>query len=374
MKPLAWALAAMCALFLAAVLAATNTIDLPGNWRASLGLASSGSPPDLPCRPGLYRASPASPPVPAGHWRREPDAPKAQIEGSATAIGPLVYVVGGSRPGNLHTVLAYDTRSRGWSSPTHLPVGLNHSQAVTHDGRLYLAGGYRDGETETSELWEYDPRRDRWRQLAPMPEARGAAAAAVIGDRLYVADGAPQTYFVDDPGEPLRTLAIYDFRSGEWSRGPDAPLAVHHVAGAALGGRLYLAGGRTDPEASSDAFLSYDPRSRSWERLPPLPAGPLSSIGAVAAGGRIVVFGGDDELGWRDGGGSVAASAWAYDPAAREWSRLPDLAVERHAFGAAASGGGVYAIAGSYCPGLKPTGPVGTHTVESLAMPAPPAG
>jgi hypothetical protein len=65
-------------------------------------------------------------------------------------------------------------------------------------------------------------------------------------------------------------------------------------------------------------------------------------------------------------GGSVAASAWAFDPKSRKWRRLPDLGIERHAFGAAVAGGRIYAIAGSYCPGLKPNGPVGTHTVESL--------
>jgi hypothetical protein len=33
-------------------------------------------------------------------------------------------------------------------------------------------------------------------------------------------------------------------------------------------------------------------------------------------------------------------------------------------------GGRIYAIAGSICPGLKPSGPVGTHTVESLPISA----
>ena len=90
----------------------------------------------------------------------------------------------------------------------------------------------------------------------------------------------------------------------------------------------------------------------------------------VAAGGRVVVFGGDDEAGWEDGGGSVSASAWAFDPQTSSWSRLPDLNIERHAFGAAVAGNRIYAVAGSYCPGLKPGGAVTTHTVESLPVSA----
>ena len=55
-----------------------------------------------------------------------------------------------------------------------------------------------------------------------------------------------------------------------------------------------------------------------------------------------------------------------FDPKAEHWQRLPDLEIERHAFGAAVADGRIYALGGSYCPGIKQNGPVGTHTVESL--------
>jgi N-acetylneuraminic acid mutarotase len=364
MKPLALLAGLMTVVFVVGALAAAQVIDLPGNWRTTLGLAQET--PNPPCRLGLYRHSPKSPPVPAGRWRSEPEAPKAQVEGSAVAIGRTIYTAGGSRPGNLHTFLAYDTRSRKWSEPSRLPVGLNHSQAVSYRGDLYLAGGYLEGVEATSDFWKYDPQSDRWAELPPMGQPRGAAAAAVIGGRLYVIDGAPQTYGVSNPGGPYDSLEIYDFKTGSWSSGPDAPIAVHHASAASLGGRLYMAGGRTDPEESSDEFLRYDPGTERWERLPSLPPGRYSSLGVVATGGKLVVFGGDDESGWKDGGGSVSPSAWAFDPKTGKWSRLPDLKIERHAFAAAVAGGRIYAIGGSYCPGLKPNGPVSTHTVESL--------
>ena len=176
----------------------------------------------------------------------------------------------------------------------------------------------------------------------------------------------PQPYGVNDPEAPQPILEIFHFRSGTWSSTTPPPVGVHHVGVAVLGGKIYMAGGRVDNETSSAAFLSYDPKADRWTRLPELPQGPISSLGMVAAGGRVVVFGGDDEVGWEDGGGWVTPSAWAFDPATRRWERLPDLAIERHAFGAAVAGGRIFAIGGSLCPGLKPTGPVGTHTVESL--------
>jgi Kelch motif len=367
-KALGALLAAMVVALVVAVLVAVEAIDLPGHLRTTLGLAEET--PDPPCRHGLYRDDPSSPPPSPGSWRFELPAPKAPVEGSATAVGPVVYSLGGSSPGNLHRVLAYDTRSRRWSEPTSLPTGLNHSPAVTYRGDIYLPGGYIEGAEATSNFWQYDPRTNRWAKLAPLHQPRGAAAAGVIGDKLYVADGAPQTYGIGNPGGPYDSLEIYDFATDSWSSGPDAPFALHHSAAAVLDGKLYMAGGRPDPESSSDAFFRYDPRAERWEGLPRLPTGPISSVGMVAAGDRVVLIGGDDELGWKDGGGSVSPMAWAFDPKTARWIRLPDLAIERHAFGAAVASNRIYAIGGSYCPGIKPGGPVATHTIESLSLSA----
>jgi len=364
MKILAGLLAAMSILFGVAVLAYADVVDLPGNWRAKLGFETGA--PDPPCRLGLYRRDPASPAPAPGQWRPEPAVPHAQVEGSAAAIGPVIYIAGGSRPGNLHRVLRFDTRSGSWSEPAQLPVGLNHSPAVTHDGKLYLAGGYLGGDAATNRVFEFDPAANRWSELPPMARARGGAAAAAIGDRLYVIDGGPQFFGVEDPPPPYARLEIFDFRTRAWRTGAPPPIAAHHLAAADLDGRLYLAGGRTGVESATDAFLRYDPASDRWARLPNLPQGKIASMDLVAAGGRIVVLGGDSEVGWEEGGGWVSPAAWAFDPGSERWQRLPDLRVERHAFGTAAAGGRIYAIAGSYCPGLKPGGPVATRTVESL--------
>jgi N-acetylneuraminic acid mutarotase len=365
-KILAVLLAALSILFGVAVLAYADVIDLPGSWRTQLGFQEEA--PNPPCRPGLYRRSPDSPvPVP-GQWKFEPEAPKAPIESGGATIGSTVYVAGGNEPGNLHTVLAFDARSGRWSEPTKLPVGLNHVAAAAHDGKLYLAGGFLEGNEETNLFLEYDPATGKWSKLPPMKRARGGAAAVTIGDELYVIDGGPQPYGVEDPRPAYALLEVFDFRTGTWSTKTPPPVGVHHVMAALLNGQIYLAGGRIDDETSSAAFVRYDPASDRWTRLGDLPEGKISSLGLVAGGGRIVIFGGDDEVGWEDGGGFVSPTAWAYDPETKKWTRLPDLHVERHAFAAAVADGRAYAIGGSICPGFKPNGAVVTHTVESLPL------
>jgi N-acetylneuraminic acid mutarotase len=200
---------------------------------------------------------------------------------------------------------------------------------------------------------------------------RGAAAAAVVGDKLYVAGGAPQTFGVSAEGSPYGTLEIFNFKTEEWESGPDMPVPRHHTVGVGLGGKFYVAGGRaglldlnndTPPVAEFDR---YDPAAERWERLPKLPFG-VSFSGITAAAGRVVIAGGEDMVDWEDGGGWVTPSAWAFDPKANRWQRLPDMTIERRGFGLVKAGGRIYALMGGYCPGLRPKGPLGTPTVESL--------
>lgn len=368
-KVLAALAAVMSAVFVLGVLAATDKVNLPGNWRAELGLAEET--PNPPCRLGMYREAPAAPKPEPGRWRFEPEAPRAAVEGSAIAIGPVIYATNGSYPGDLHRVVSYDTRTRRWSEPTATPIGLNHSQAATYRGDLYLAGGYLDGEEPTNELWRYDPRSDEWTQLPSMVKPRGAAGTAVVGNKLYVAGGAPRTFGLSSDGSPYGTLEIFDFETERWSEGPDMPVPRHHLVAAGLGGKLYVAGGRTGlRDRDNDApptgeFDRYDPGAERWERLPKMPFA-SSYPGITTAAGKIVVVGGENSSHWEDGGGWVTPTAWAFDPATERWQRLPDLRIERRGMGAASTGGRVYALMGSYCPGIKPNGPVGTHTVESL--------
>lgn len=373
MKVLAALAAVMSALFVVGVLATANVINLPGTWKTKLGLQEET--PNPPCRLGLYRESPSSPKPGPGKWRFEPEMPKGPVEGGAIAIGPVIYATNGSYPGNLHTFLTFDTRTGRWSEPSRTPIGLNHSQAATYKGDLYLAGGYLDGEAATNQFWSYDPETKEWTQLPPMNMARGAAGSAVVGDKLYVAGGAPQTFGVHSEGSAYGTLEIYDFKTGEWSRGPDMPVPRHHLAAAGLGGKFYVVGGRiglldtNNDIPPTGEFNRYDPKTEKWERLPELPF-PASYPGITTAAGKIVVAGGEDQSRWEDGGGWVTPAAWAFDPKANRWQRLPDLNIERRGMGAASTNGRIYVLAGSHCPGIKPNGPTPTHTVESLPISA----
>jgi hypothetical protein len=348
--------------------AAVAGVSLPGPpVREWLGVADDGF--DYPpCEVGMYRYGPRTPPPPDGpqRWRLEERAPGGPAEGSAAAVGRMIYTFNGSGPFHLRTVYAFDTENGEWTAPTRTPVGLNHHWAVAYRGDIYLAGGLLDGENPTARVWRYDPEANRFSELPPMRQARGGTGAAVIGDKLYVVGGSANAFpkgFV----ESYQTLEVYDFNTGRWEVGPEMPSGRHHVASAVLDGKLYVLGGRNETDLTLDTFERYDPATEEWEELPPMPLA-QSSAAMVAAGGKLVAFGGEDETDWDEGKGWVTGSAWAFDPDANRWQRLPELNVERRAHGGAVTRGRIYALMGSYCPGLTARGPRGTRTVESLPV------
>lgn len=283
------------------------------------------------------------------------------------AIGGVVYVAGGiaypiARPGALE---AYDTSNGSWSLRAPMPEDVNHAAAAPYRGSLYVLGGYAGfpengplhglAGDETGRFFRYSPTADTWSELAPMPTSRGALAAAVIGDRLYAVGGYSAALGT------LARLEIYDFRTGRWTRGPDMGEPREHLAAAALYGALYVFGGRDfyggQTYATAERFV---PSLGHWEQLPPMRVA-RAGFQAVAAGNRLVVFGGE-----RPGSGTrgTIGQVEAFDPRTQAWTELPPMPHPRHGLGGAWDGRRVYALEGG-----EETVLGGSTLAEALRMP-----
>src|SRR6185436_14582257 len=105
----------------------------------------------------------------------------------------------------------------------------------------------------TNTVFEYNPSTTNWTARAPMPTARSAGAAAVIGDLIYVAGGRPPEG---------QDFAAYHPGSNQWTTLPVMPTARNHLAAAAIDGRIYVAGGRLGGGFTSEmtnVIEVYDP-------------------------------------------------------------------------------------------------------------------
>jgi Kelch motif/Galactose oxidase, central domain len=290
----------------------------------------------------------------APRWRQGAELPVPRSEVAATLAGGQIYVVGGyladGQPTN--RVDAYSPRTNSWRRVTDLPVTVHHPMAAGHRGRLYVLGGYGpDGARQTAFVLVGGV----WTPLPPMPESRAAGGAAAIGGKLFVAGGV--TTGTDGSRSLARQTMVYDVARRRWSLAP-GPTRREHLGVTALNGRLYAVGGRTAGfDTNLAAFESYRPGARSWLRLRPVPG----KRGGTAAGavGRFIVSAGGEAP------GGTIRTVFAYDTRARRWRRLPNLPTPRHGLGVVGAAGRVYVIAGGRQPGLA--GVSGAN--ESLRLP-----
>ncbi len=123
------------------------------------------------------------------------------------------------------------------------------------------------------------------------------------------------------------------------------PTPRNHIASAALGGRIYTTGGRTGQNL--DVVESYDPARDSW-RVEPSLGVPRSGHAAAVAGGRLIVFGGEQ----LEEGDETIAPVESLRPGGDWAGGLPPMRTPRHGLGGAAFGGRIYALEGGPQPGL----------------------
>jgi len=179
-----------------------------------------------------------------------------------------------------------------------LPAPMAYgATAATPDGILLIGGSNADGLSER--VWLLDG-EDSLREMPALPYGIDNAAAAAIGRKVYVAGGNGPD---GTPGRELLCLDLDNLAKG-WQRLKPMPGdARMQPAMAASDGRLYLFGGFAGRTASSEPTLStdglcYDPRKNKWSSIegPAEPDGTPLSLGGGAAttlpDGSILAVGG----------------------------------------------------------------------------------
>jgi len=174
--------------------------------------------------------------------------------------------------------------------------------------------------------------------LLPLPIAVASFGAAVCDQHLYVYGGhvgAAHAHSRDNLSSNFWRIPLTP--NAAWETLP-VQASVQGLALVAHRGLLYRIGGMTARNAagedddlhSTSDFCRFDPQSKSWEELPPLPA-PRSSHDAVVVGDLLYVIGG-----WKLAG--TGEGEWHNDclvidlaPPSPVWSRVPDPPFQRRA-------------------------------------------
>lgn len=172
---------------------------------------------------------------------------------------------------------------------------------------------------------------------AQLPLARTEVAGAALQGRVVVAGG-----LTADGGASDR-VDVYDPATDRWEVGPALPVGLHHSGMATVGDRVYLAGGYTNRPGqdwvAQARVLSWGAGERAWREEPPM-AEARGGLALAGAGPRLVALGGTDPR------GTVLRRTEVLTPGQPGWRPGPDLTEPRDHLAAASSGGRVYAIGG----------------------------
>ncbi len=289
----------------------------------------------------------------AGDFALAAPLPASLTEAGGAACHGFLYLVGGI--GGLAETHAsayrYAPAEDRWSRLADLPQALSHPAVACADGELYVAGGFGPLGLRLrgfmfarwdprGTLYRYDRARGRWQALAPLPEARGAGAAAATRGALWYAGGIrPDLELASD-------LYRYDLAGDRWTREAPMPTPRDHLRLEAIGEALYAISGRRDDLRFNLASVErYEVASGSWRSAAPHPV-PRGGLASAVFGDRIYTFGGEFPWHCHDG-------IEVYDPLADRWRTIGTLPESRHGIVAGVLDGQLHLVSGGRHPRIS---------------------
>lgn len=304
----------------------------------------------------------------AQKWVTAAPVPHGAEEVYGIAAGGKMYVFGGLAPGwkAMGMTLEFDPATDRWTRKRDMPAYHHHVAITQIDGRIYMFGGYAAPEKgqatwiPVANAWEYDPTKDTWRALPPLPTARGSANAVVVNGRIHVFGGAT---LPKDPGpgfvHPNRNTSVpthdvFDPATNTWTSRAPMITARNHAAAGVIDNRIYVAGGRAGsvfiPNALNlDLVEVYDPATDRWSIVSPMPTARSAAAWGVHDG-KLYVAGG--EIRHRDIWGTYT-TVEAFDPKSNSWTRLPPMPLPRHGLAGDFIGNRFHLISGSVQSGTN---------------------
>jgi len=265
---------------------------------------------------------------PIGQWKEMPPMPSKRTEVSVAILNNIIYVIGGfTNNGVADLVDVWNPETKKWSHIPPLPRPLHHTTVSAINGKLYVIGGFASGMwTPVNTNYEYDPKVKKWANKTPMPTKRGAHAAAVIDGKIYVVGGANRKRF-----NLINTAAleVYDPIKDVWKKLAPIPTPRDHLTASSFDEKLYAIGGRINVDFNDnlDTNEVYDPTTNLWNTLSPLPT-KRSGITSQVLNKNILVFGGESEKG-------TFSENEAYEPKTDTWKTLSPMPSGRHGLGSA---------------------------------------
>lgn len=277
-----------------------------------------------------------------GAWITKAGLIHSRSEVAVGEVNGKMYVLGGYADGNVAQPLneEYDPGSDTWRERAPLPRGGNHIAAVGLEGKLYAIGGFSEQNANAfADVSAYDPTTDKWTSVAPLPQPIGSMGVVAVDGVIHAIGGATGT--TADNRHTIAVHYIYDPHTDKWTDSTPLPFPREHFNLIAWKGKLYALGGRIENYAQNVATvltLDLHDKDAKWQQLPLMPTA-RSGTQAAMLNGKIFVFGGEKF-------GGVFNNAEMFDSETERWKELTPMPIGRHGTGAVTLGNMIFVPAG----------------------------
>ena len=244
-------------------------------------LLAGGLDANLQSASGVFSLDPHS-----GRVRQLGQTAQAFHDAAGALIAGRLLVFGGGSATSVDTVQNFDLARHTTAVVGHLPKPLSDLAAVSSGGTVYLVGGY-DGKTARAEVYSTTD-GIVYRTVAVLPRGLRYPAVAVAAGRIVIAGGAADAGVVS-------TVYALDPRTRRVSTLGHLPTPIAHASALALGGNVYIFGGRNTGGTATSDITRVDPVSGSIAPVGRLPQ-PVADAAAVKTGPRSGLLIG----GWRN--------------------------------------------------------------------------
>ena len=249
----------------------------------------------------------------------------AEIDGKIYVAAGMVGETG--KP--LDFLERFDPGRNQWTSLAPLPQAFSAAAGASLGGRLWVIGGDNSREADGRQVYSYDAAGNRWRAEARLPAARMNLAAVAFRGKLYAIGGL-------DPVNPTKTVFVYDPGRRRWSEGTPMPVALHAHSASVYRGEIWVFGGRDRSVAQQRGVWIYNLDEDRWRPGPALPE-PMDTLSTSVNGDRIDAI--------------VDEHHFVYD--GDGWERGPTLTRPRHALAVYTIDGMLWAVGGCLYPQLQ---------------------
>ena len=206
-----------------------------------------------------------------------------------------------------------------WSDcPVKLPTNLAFHSSVVYNDHLIVSGGYNGNVVSDCihEVQLVPPYTVK--TLSRMPEPRQHHCMEIFEDSLLIAGGSKTGRDRDN----LSSVVQYDIKKNKWKQLAPLPYEVSEMATVKLGDNIVVIGGADKQDQTLNTVIIYNVKTEQYHMLPAMRC-ERQRCTAFVIGNNIVVLGGwNDQLG-------ILKSVEVFNFESYTWQELPEMSEER---------------------------------------------